>query len=61
MNKEDLHYCSKCLFSASENIREALDTIDLKSLPVDSLTIEDLQGFMGYLETLAQNLQRKAK
>lgn len=59
--KEDLEYCSKCLFSASENIRECLDTIDLKQLAVDLSTMGCLESLCGYLEKTAQSIQKQAR
>lgn len=66
MNEElqALEEASKSLFTASESIREALDTIDLKLAPykpVDGSTIQALEGCLDYLERVAKILQKKAR
>lgn len=61
--RETLEYCSKCLFTASENIRECLDTfeLDLDAPALKLSQIEDLNTFHLRLEAMAQLLQKKAR
>lgn len=66
MNEElqALEEASKSLFTASESIRDALDTIDLKIepyKPVDGSTIQALESCSDYLEKVAKLLQKKAR
>lgn len=61
MNRIELENASKCLFMASENVRECLDTIDLKELPIDLSTVEALESLSSYLEKTAQRFQKLAR
>lgn len=54
-------YASKQLFTASEHIREALDTIDLEGLSIKAETIDELEKARTKAEKTAQRLQREAK
>ena len=54
-------YASKQLFTASEHIREALDTIDLEGLSIDKATAADLEALRERAERTAQRLQREAR
>lgn len=56
--KAAYEYLSKCLFSASEYLREAADTIDIESLEVDQHTINT---FAAEIESRAKKAQRKAR
>lgn len=62
-DKESLEYCSKCLFTASENIRECLDTfeLDLGNPALKLSQLEELNTFQLRLEAVAQVLQKKAR
>lgn len=56
---EELHHVADCLFKASENIREALDTIDIKNLPFDGSLLVALESCSNFLEEHAQRTQKK--
>lgn len=59
-NKESLEYCSKCLFTASENIRECLDTMDLKDVDIGYYKAY-LDATYRLLEEMAKTFQKKAR
>ncbi len=59
--KEAFEYCSKCLFTASENVRECLDTLDLKGLSIGPLTASELERVCKFLEQQAQQFQKIAR
>lgn len=50
---------SKCLFSASEYLREAADTIDIESL--EGADYETINGMSKAIERIAQKMQARAK
>lgn len=53
-------YLSKCLFSASEYLREAADTIDIESLEgIKYETIDELSHTIERTAQLCQELARK--
>lgn len=57
--KAAYEYLSKCLFSASEYLREAADTIDLEDLKIWNR--EALPTFQAEIESMAQKAQKKAR
>lgn len=57
--KEDIQHTANELFKASESIREALDTIDLKNIPFDESLKVALENCGNFLEKTAQKLQKK--
>ena len=59
-NKEALENISKSLFTASEALREALDTIDLENLDL-GLYQPFIEATHGILEKMAQDIQQKAR
>lgn len=61
MKKEMLNDVSKTLFSASEYVRDALDTIDIEKLPVRGEFQVMLNSCHDTLEMIAQYLQKDAK
>lgn len=58
--KEALRDVSKSLFTASEALREALDTIDLNGLSMNGF-VEEFERIQKYLELKAQFIQRVSK
>ena len=59
-NRDALESISKSLFTASEAIREALDTMDLKSVEIGHYQAY-LDGTHRVLEEMAQHLQKLAR
>lgn len=52
---------SNNLFTASEALREALDTIDLQSVPVSASKVVALENLHNWLEQEAKTYQKLGK